>query len=261
MPTLKRPLYGPSDPRGPSQGRDVKDFVKRTLYRLPPQLPVGDNFFPRPPEGFNGTFNQKTEDAVKVFQHFMNAGGGPHIPVTGQFGQLTLDAMWDYADAYSKWVYRIYIPPKPKALMYYPLPAGSGGGICQGLHETSGIPGNWAIDFCDDAGTSVLSPEAGIISMLSGHDPSEAAPNPTGIYGWSMYVTTPARYVYFITHFGWREPLGVGDPVKAGQKLGTIGNQQPYTGRPNHTHIGVTSPLGETDAKARIVAVSTSPRL
>jgi peptidoglycan hydrolase-like protein with peptidoglycan-binding domain len=105
---LKRPLYGPSDVRGPSRGRDVRDFVKRTLYRLPAQIPVGSNFFPRPPGGFDDVYNEKTENAVAVFQQFND------IPHSGQFGQATLDAMWPYADAYSKWVYRTWSAPKPK---------------------------------------------------------------------------------------------------------------------------------------------------
>jgi hypothetical protein len=87
----------------------VRDFVKRTLYRLPAQLPVGEDFFPKPPGGFDEVYNAKTENAVEVFQRFTDVR--PH---TGQFGQATLDAMWPYADAYSKWVYRTWTAPKPK---------------------------------------------------------------------------------------------------------------------------------------------------
>ena len=99
---LKRPLYGPSDPRGPSRGRDVRDFVKRTLHR------VEADFFPKPPGGFDQVYNAKTEEAVRIFQRLND------IKATGQFGQATLDAMWAYADAYSKWVYRTWTAPKPK---------------------------------------------------------------------------------------------------------------------------------------------------
>jgi hypothetical protein len=108
---LKRPLYGPSDPRGPSLGRDVKDFVKRTLHRLPAQIPVGDRFFPKPPGGFDDIYNQKTEDAVRAFQGFCNIS-----PATGQFGKATFEQMWIYADAYSRWVYRTWSAPKPKPI-------------------------------------------------------------------------------------------------------------------------------------------------
>jgi hypothetical protein len=105
---LKRPLYGPSDPRGPVRGDDVLYFVKRTLNRLPGSLPVGADFFPKPPGGFDEVYNEKTEKAVEVFQRFSD------IQPTGQFGQATLDAMWAFADAYSKYRYRLLkVPPPP----------------------------------------------------------------------------------------------------------------------------------------------------
>lgn len=150
--------------------------------------------------------------------------------------------------------------PTP-ATMCFPLPANAGGSVCQGLHETAGIPGNWAIDFCDSAGVPVLAPEAGAIWRLSGNDPSQAKPNPNGVYGWSIYIKTAKGYVYYVTHLGQRMSFAIGHKVALGTELGKIGNQQPLTGRPNHTHIGVTSPLGETDAKKHITAVSTSGRL
>lgn len=106
---LKRPLYGPDESRGPSHGRDVKDFVKRTLYRLPAQLPVGDMFFPKPKGGFDPVYNAKTEEAVEVVRRFEE-----RRPFQGPFRQDDLDSFWAYADAYSKWVYRIWSAPKPK---------------------------------------------------------------------------------------------------------------------------------------------------
>jgi peptidoglycan hydrolase-like protein with peptidoglycan-binding domain len=108
---LKRPLYGPQDPRGPSRGRDVRDFVKRTLHRLPAQIPVGDNFFPQPAGGFDDVYNAKTAEAVSVVQRFNDIR-----PATGNMGQATLNALWQYADAYSKWVYKTWTAPKPKPM-------------------------------------------------------------------------------------------------------------------------------------------------
>lgn len=116
MPDLKRPLYGPEDPRGPSRGRDVRDFVKRTLNRLPAQVPVGDNFFPKPAGGFDDVYNAKTVEAVKVVQAFNDI-----TPRTGYMGQATLDALWQYADAYSKWVYKTWTAPKPKPIPPPPI--------------------------------------------------------------------------------------------------------------------------------------------
>lgn len=102
MPTLRRPLYGPDDPRGPSKGRDVRDFVKRSLNK------VETNFFPKPVGGFDDVYNAKTAEAVRVFQRLND------IEQTGNFGQATLDALWPYADAYARWVYRVWRAPDPK---------------------------------------------------------------------------------------------------------------------------------------------------
>ena len=141
---LKRSLYGPQDPRGPSHGRDVKDFVKRTLHHLPAQIPVGADFFPKPPGGFDDVMNQKTADAVAFVQKFNNI-----TPATGNMGQATLDALWQYADAYSKWVYRLYIPPKPGPKVPDLGPVVIGGAPLLNLrltHPTSGIPHYPALD-------------------------------------------------------------------------------------------------------------------
>lgn len=107
MPSLKRPLYGPADPRGPSRGRDVRDFVKRSLHR------VEANFFPKPPAGWDDVYNERVVEAVKILQ------GANGIKATGNMGVETFDLLWrEYADAYAKWVYRTWTAPKPK-----PIPA------------------------------------------------------------------------------------------------------------------------------------------
>lgn len=101
---LKRSLYGPDDPRGPSRGRDVKDFVKRSLHR------VEENFFPKPPGGYDDVYNTKTAEAISVLQRSNDIR-----PVTGNMGVETFDLLWNqYADAYAKWVYRAWTAPKPK---------------------------------------------------------------------------------------------------------------------------------------------------
>lgn len=101
-------MYGPDHPLGPTSGRDVKDFVKRTLNRLPAVLPVGGQFFPKPPGGFDDVYNEKTVEAVKVVQAYAEI-----TPKSGNMGQATLDYLWIYADAYSRWVYRIWSAPSP----------------------------------------------------------------------------------------------------------------------------------------------------
>lgn len=128
-----------------------------------------------------------------------------------------------------------------------------------GLHETAGLNGNWALDFICHAGLGICAPEAGTVTRFSGHDPSDDQADKDGVYGWTTYLTTALGYVYFITHQGRRlASLRVGQRVLAGDLLGFVGDQR-Y--RSDHAHIGVTSPKGEADAKARITAVSKAPRV
>lgn len=128
-----------------------------------------------------------------------------------------------------------------------------------GLHPTAGLAHNWAIDFICHAGLGICAPEAATVTRFSGHDPSDDNADANGVYGWTTYLRTPAGYEYFITHQGRRYPtLRVGQKVAAGDLIGYVGDQR-Y--RPDHAHIGVTSPKGDTDAKARITAVSKAPRV
>lgn len=97
---LKRGLYGPDDPRGPTRGSDVPP-IKRGLNK------IETDFFPRPPAGFDEVYNAKTAEAVKVFQRLND------IKTTGHFGQDTLDALWPYMDAYARYRYRRFKLPRP----------------------------------------------------------------------------------------------------------------------------------------------------
>lgn len=149
-------------------------------------------------------------------------------------------------------------PPVTPTLVF-PMPKEAHVSICQGLHETGGLPGNWAIDFCCIPGTAILSPERATVTRFSGSAPDADHPDPSGVFGWTTYLQTPGAYVYFITHQGRRLPtLKVGMRVEPGDVLGFVGDQK---FRPDHAHIGVSSPHGQTDAKKRIVAVSKAPRI
>lgn len=131
--------------------------------------------------------------------------------------------------------------------------------IVGGLHPTAGLAHNWALDFICHAGLGICSPEAATVTRFSGHDPSDDSADKNGVYGWTTYLTTPAGYVYFATHQGRRYPtLRVGQKLMAGDLIGFVGDQR-Y--RSDHLHLGVTSPKGEADAKARITAVSKAPRV
>jgi len=128
-----------------------------------------------------------------------------------------------------------------------------------GIHTTAGITHNEARDFICHAGLGICAPEAGTVTRFSGHDPADDEADAKGVYGWSTYITTAAGYLYFITHQGRRlGSLRVGQKVQAGDLLGFVGDQR---FRSDHAHVGVTSPKGEADAKARITAVSKAPRV
>jgi murein DD-endopeptidase MepM/ murein hydrolase activator NlpD len=129
-----------------------------------------------------------------------------------------------------------------------------------GLHETSGLNGNWAIDFICKAGLGIVAVEDATVTRFSGHDPSDDTADKNGVYGWTTYYrSTDGVYTYFATHQGRRYPtLRVGMRVKAGDLIGYVGDQR-Y--RADHLHLGVTSKRGEADAKKRILAVAAAPRV
>lgn len=159
-------------------------------------------------------------------------------------------------DARASWLMLQYEPP---AKLVYPIPYGQGGYVCQGLHPTAGVPGNWAIDFCAGPGTGIVAVEPGWIYRLSGRDPNDDTQDPFGAYGWSVYLQTKAWGIYYVTHLGWRPPeLRQGLPVAAGDLIGKVGDQ---AFRLDHVHYGYTSPMGEADAKAKMLRVVAAPRI
>jgi murein DD-endopeptidase MepM/ murein hydrolase activator NlpD len=151
-------------------------------------------------------------------------------------------------------------PPPPAPLtMYFPIPEGQEGRVCQGLHETAGLNGNWAIDICTPPWTTVVAAEAGVITRLSGRSPNSDTWDSQGVFGWSIRFRTPRGYEYFVTHLGQRpSEFEVGMKVEAGDTIGRVGDQR---FRPDHVHYGVTSPTNETDARRHITTVGLSPRI
>ena len=141
--------------------------------------------------------------------------------------------------------------------MVFPFEQGVDVSLAQGLHETGGLNENWALDWKAPIGSVIVSPEAGRIVRLSGSPMSQDVPDPSGVAGFSIHIETPMFYRYFFTHFGDREVVA-DEIVEAGQPIGTLGDQK---FRIDHTHGGVTSPKGEADAKARIMAVHNAPRI
>jgi len=141
----------------------------------------------------------------------------------------------------------------------YPHPLGAKSTIGQGLHLTAGLPGNWAFDFMAPGGTPVVAVEAAEIVKISGHPPTYVPDSGVGIFGWNLHYKTPAGYRWFSTHYG-SLACRVGQQVKVGQVVAHVGSWPGDPGR-SHTHLGVTSPKGWTDAKAKIEAVARAPRV
>lgn len=103
-------------------------------------------------------------------------------------------------------------------------------------HETEGLDGFPAIDLMNPPGTPIGAPEAGTITRLSGHDPSEPPPlGQGGPWGLSIYyVGNASGNTYYMTHLSKVAPLGT---YKKGDIIGVIGD---YPGSAaDHVHLGL----------------------
>lgn len=172
---------------------------------------------------------------------YRKVASGPHK------GEYALDSL---ARAYIK---------EDVLKLCYPHPAISGTYVGQGLHQTTGIYGNWAIDFMAHGGTPVLAVERARITRFSGHDPSIPPNHSAGIWGWSIYYESVTGYHYFSTHYGART-CQVGQIVEVGTQIGIVGNWPGDSGR-SHTHLGCSSVKGTTDAKKHMLTIAAAPKL
>ena len=143
----------------------------------------------------------------------------------------------------------------------YPHPNGAGVYVGQGLHQTTGIYGNWAIDFMAPGGTPILAPERCVILRFSGHDPSYPPNQSAGIWGWSTYfqATGGTLYQFFLTHQSART-CKIGQIMEVGEQIGVVGRWPGDPGR-SHSHLGCSSPKGVTDAKSHISEISQAIKL
>lgn len=134
------------------------------------------------------------------------------------------------------------------------------GPLSTGLHETSGLAHNWALDFMAKGGTKILAVEAATVWKLSGHDPKDGVID-GDIFGWNTYLMTKDGLIYFYTHQGSRS-VKVGDRVVRGQIIGVVGKWPDDPGR-SHTHLGVTfpAPPHPRSSQRAIVNVGEAPRL
>lgn len=124
------------------------------------------------------------------------------------------------------------------------------------LHETGGIPGNWALDYMAKPGSVVLSPIDGKVTRWSGHDPNTGE-HPGAVFGWSLYVEGQGLEL-FATHLGIRF-APVGTRLCRGMRLGLVG-QWPNDPARSHCHLGVSAD-SVAHSKAAAVAISEGVHL
>ena len=98
---LKRPMFAPSDSRGPTIGKDVQ-IAKFGIGRYE------NDILPKPSSGYTQTFGAAMEEAVKQIQK------AEQISASGNIGQATWDVIWPLLDAYRQLQYRAFrVPPPP----------------------------------------------------------------------------------------------------------------------------------------------------
>ncbi len=245
-----------------SRGTDV-DGCKRTVYRGLDSLDGGKrlkkhNGQPATVRRLFGSFFRA--DVLRLEK--LTAGLQHDGKVTPQ--QFEIWEAKDYPDSLAKSLIDDYETSHAR-LLCYPHPNVPGVYVGQRLHETGGIPGNWACDFMAPGGTEVFASCAAKVTRFAGHDPSTGTwknghPDSSGdVFGWSMYLEDEQGRTYFLTHLGSRS-VNVGSVVGVGQKIGEVGNWPGDPGR-SHTHEGVSSPKGYREAQARILAIADAERL
>lgn len=148
-------------------------------------------------------------------------------------------------------------PVLPKVV--YPHPKGYLSTVCQGIHDTAGLPGNVAMDFCCKGATPVVAPVDCEVVKISGRNPALGADQVVGIFGWNLHLMASGGYRLFGTHFG-AYTVRVGQKVKRGTVIGYVGN---WPGNParSHLHLGVTSIHGRQDASRYILDIAAAQRV
>jgi len=126
------------------------------------------------------------------------------------------------------------------------------------MHVTAGLAHNYAYDYMAAGGTPVLAVEKSRVFRLSGHNPADGVFD-GDIFGWNTYLMTPDGLMYFYTHQGHRY-VEVGQAVRKGQIIGTVGNWPGSPGR-SHTHLGVTHPMGDRASRRAATNVTAAPHV
>jgi hypothetical protein len=247
------PFFPPGHPDGPSRNRPTIKGLKRGMIRL--------GYLDQELGTETDDFGSDLAEAMRAWWReeggagaFKGYGRGSWLllrdarlvkgPNKGQFAMDALALSLVREDALSR---------------VHPIAGTVKVEICQGPHNTEGLLGNWALDFCCRAGSRVVAVERGTIRKLSGHDPKTFVDQKRGIFGWSIHYQTSAGYWYFTTHYGERV-VREGQVVDVGELIGKVGAWPDDPGR-SHLHQGVTSPLGAADAKRRMEEVAAAPRI
>lgn len=245
------PCFGPPSPNQTENYSTVKG-LKRAMIRLGYlNQQLGDE---------TDDYGAELKSAMKKFEKSENLTQSGNYG-RGEFAALRERKLADgpHAGEYAMDGLALKYVREDLLTLCYPHPDVDGVYVGQGIHETTGIYGNYAIDFMARGGTAVLAPERARITRFSGHDPSLYPNQSAGIWGWSIYFETASGFNYFSTHYGTRT-CKVGQIVECGQQIGTVGRWPGDAGR-SHTHLGCSSAFGMAAAKKHILAVSTAPRL
>lgn len=106
-----------------------------------------------------------------------------------------------------------------------------------GEHATSGLGGFPAVDIMTTPGATVVAPEQGVITRISGSSPA-AYKAGASVMGYSVYLLGASGTTYFLTHLA-SVLVKPGAKVNRGQPIGTVAQWPGDTGR-THVHVGVS---------------------
>ena len=189
------------------------------------------------------------------------------LPADGILGPATEHALREAGafDDYSDSLLREYADTHLRPRVVYPHLEGVRSTTCQEVHQTDGLDGYWALDFCCPGGSVVLAVMDCEVFKLSGHDPSTGTwangrPDSRGsVFGWSVYYATASGLRFYTTHYGSRK-VKVGQKLRCGDVVGRVGGWPNDPGR-SHTHLACYSPHGKDDAVAVLRAVENAERV
>ena len=244
------PYTGPLSRQGPKSSTVIA--LKRAMSRMG-LLPW---------KKFDDTFNLALEKALDAWDPGGQDGyakgrwnkiRGAKVPLSlVHGGELALDSIAvqlvkDEAE-----------PPPFIPALVYPHPAGADRHRPTFLHPTRGLPGNIALDFLAPPGTPLLAVFTGEITRLSGHDPVTGV-HGVDSFGWSTYLERADGTFAYMTH-GGRKDVHVGQHVIVGDQIGTVGHWPFDIGR-SHTHLGITSPKGQTEARKIVLEIAAATQI